>query len=335
MAPAEDRVALFDRYVDGLRRQLGIPGLAGLVQERHAIIWERGLGVADLEGQVNVTPDTPFHIASLTKTFASVLLLQCVERGALDLDSPIRNYSAVIPEPGATVRHVLTHTSEGIPGQTFRYNGDRYAALTAVIESCWGQPIRLVLASAVLDRLALRDTVPGPDLDGPDAAALGMFDFLTLDRYRRVLARVARPYAVDARGRSSRGVAPPRAINAAAGLVSTVRDLARYDRAIDDHVLLRRETQELAWTPARTASGAAPYGLGWFVQTVDGERLVWHYGLWGGAYSALILKAPARQVTLILLANSDGLSARFPMAAGDVMVSPFAAAFLRIVVRSP
>jgi CubicO group peptidase (beta-lactamase class C family) len=335
-APADDNVVLFGRYLDGLRRQLGIPGLSVLILEQQQVVWEQGLGVADQEASVAAAPDTPFHVASLTKTFASVLLLQCAERGALDLDAPIRTYTAAIPEPGATVRHVLTHTSEGTPGQAFRYNGDRYAALTAVVESCWRQPIRLVLASAILDRLAMRETVPGPDLESPDTAAAAIFDPATLDRYRLVLARVARPYATDSRGRSTRSMFPPRVINAAAGLVSTVRDLARYDRAIDEHILLRPATQELAWTPARTTSGQPlPYGLGWFVQTVEGERVVWHYGLWGSAYSALLLKVPARQLTLILLANSDGLSARFPMAAGDVLASPFATAFLRIVVGSP
>ena len=267
LAPANDRVELFERYVGGLQRQLGIPGLSALILEKQETVSEHGFGVADQEASIAVAPDTPFHIASLTKTFASVLLLQCVERGTLDLDAPIRTYTAAIPEPGATVRHVLTHTSEGTPGQTFRYNGDRYAALTAVVESCWGQPIRLGLASAILDRLAMRETVPGPDLDSPDAATLALFDPSTLDRYRQVLTRVARPYATDSRGRSTRSTFPPRVINAAAGFVSTVRDLARYDRAIDEHILLRPATQELAWTPARTTSGQPlPYGLGWFVQ---------------------------------------------------------------------
>src|SRR6185436_18010929 len=79
-----------------------------------------------------------------------------------------------------------------------------------------------------------------------------------------------------------------------------------------------------------TAGERIPYGLGWFVQDIEGERVVWHYGLWGDSFSSLILKVPARGLTVVLIANSDGLSAKFPLAAGDVMVSPFAAAFLRI-----
>ena len=329
---SEERLALFERYVEALRRQTGVPGLSALILEGDRTVWERGFGFQDAEARVAATPDTPYHIASLTKTLASVLLLQCVERGRLDLDAPIRLFTSAIPEQAATVRHVFTHTSEGVPGQTFRYNGDRYAALTPVVDACSGGPFRQVLATEILDRLAMRNSVPGPDLDNPDPATASLYDALSLARYRQVLASTAQPHSTDSRGRSTPSAFPPRAINAAAGLVSTVRDLARYDRALSSQALLRPETQELAWTAARTSSGQIlPYGLGWFVQAVGGQRVVWHYGLWGGAYSSLILKVPSRQLTLILLANGDGLSARFPLAAGDVMASPFAAAFLGIV----
>ena len=328
----DEQLALFSRYVEALRRQMGIPGLSAVVVKDGRIALEAGFGVQDVERQLPATPDSAYSIASLTKTFSSVLLLQCVERGSLNLDEPIRRYTTLIPEQNATVRHVLTHTSEGTPGQRFKYDGDRFAALTPVIEACTGAPFRLAVAREILTRLGMQSSVPGHDLEQPDATSLSLFDSATLARYQGVLARLARPYVVDARGRSSPAPFPPRGINAAAGLVSTARDLALYDRALSDGVLLRPATLELAWTPANTNSGqSTPYGLGWFTERVDGERVVWHYGLWGQAYSSLILKLPGRGLTLILLANSDGLSARFPLAAGEVRVSPFAEAFLTIM----
>jgi CubicO group peptidase (beta-lactamase class C family) len=331
----EDRLALFGRYLTALQRQTGIPGLSAVILVDGRPVWEAGLGMQNVEGGIRATPDTPYSIASLTKTFTSALLLGCVERGTLNLDEPIRRYSTLIPEPAATVRHVLTHTSEGVPGQSFRYNGDRFAALTPVVEACWGGPFRVVLAREILSRLAMQDSVPGHDLEQPDAAAAALFDREVLTRYQRVLLNIAHPYAVDARGRASPSAFPPRGINASAGLISTARDLAKYDRAIADHVLLRPETQELAWTPATTTSGQPiPYGLGWFTERIGGERVVWHYGLWGNAFSSLMLKVPERGLTLILLANSDGLSSRVPLAAGEVRVSPFAEAFLTIMRRA-
>ena len=328
----DEQAALLERYLEGLRGQLGIPGLSAVLVQDGRVVWEHGFGLQDVGSRVAASVDTPYPIASVTKTFTSVLLLRCVERGTLDLDEPIRRYTTAIPEPTATVRHVLTHMSAGTPGAQFRYDGDRYSALTAVVEACWGAPYRLVLAREILDRLGMQDSVPGHDLENAEPGVAGLFDPRALDRYLRTLSRIAQPYVTDSKGRAAKSSFPPRAINASAGLVSTARDLAIYDRGLSEHLLLRAETQEQAWTPARTTAGQPiPYGLGWFVQSIDGERVVWHYGLWGRAFSSLLLKVPSRRVTLILVANSDGLSAAFPLAAGDVRVSPFAATFLRIV----
>src|SRR5262249_3475062 len=135
----------------------------------------------------------------------------------------------------------------------------------------------------------------------------------------------------DRNGKASRSDYAPRGLDAALGIVSTVRDLARYDIALDDGVLVRPEYLDVAWHNATSASGAAlPTGLGWFVQTYNGERVVWHFGYAPNAYSSLILKVPGRSLTLILLANSDGLSAPFSLADGDVTASLFARTFLRL-----
>jgi hypothetical protein len=173
----------------------------------------------------------------------------------------------------------------------------------------------------------MADSVPGHDLEAVSDAASAAFDAATLARYRGVLAQLAKPYAVaDSRPRLSEY--PPKGLNASAGLVSTVGDLARYDAAIDAHVLMSSSTQLVAWTPFRLASGRdAPYAPGWFVQSTPAGRAVWHYGQWP-TFSSLILKLPDRSMTLILLANSDGLSRRFPLTAGDVAASPFARAFI-------
>ena len=65
-------------------------------------------------------------------------------------------------------------------------------------------------------------------------------------------------------------------------------------------------------------------------RSIKGTKLVWHYGWAPKAYSSLILKVPAKEVTLILLANSDGASAPFRLGAGNVLRSPFAVAFLNL-----
>ena len=212
------------------------------------------------------------------------------------------------------------------------YSGERYSYLTPVVQSCSGQSFRENLAKTILDRLGMRDSVPGQDLEFPTAETAGMFTPETLERYNRVIQRLAKPYLVDNSGRPILSAYPPKGISAAAGLISTVGDLARYDTAIDQHVLLQSQTQEQAWTNHVNSKGERlPYGLGWFVQMYGSERVVWHYGQWD-TFSGLFLKVPGRKVTLILLANSGRLSSPFSaLGAGNVTGSPFANLFLQML----
>jgi CubicO group peptidase (beta-lactamase class C family) len=329
------RLLQFEQSLDALRQQYKIPGLSAAIVNNGRIVWERGYGFQDIGNNIPATPDTPYRIASLTKTFASMLLMKCVEQGRLNLDSPIISYTFAILEPGVTVRHLFTHTSENPPGAYYRYNGNRFASLTPVVDACAGQPFRAALAKTILDPLEMRDSVPGQDMEFPTEQAAALFTPDTLQRYLNVIQRLAKPYALNSQGQIVLSNYPNKGISASAGLISTVRDLARYDAAIDKHTLLQPETQEMAWTNAvsNLSGQTSPYAHGWFVQQYRGERLIWHYGYWP-TFSSLILKVPGRNVTLILLANSDGLSAPFSNAlggAGNVTGSPFANLFLNML----
>ena len=111
--------------------------------------------------------------------------------------------------------------------------------------------------------------------------------------------------------RADRTDLPAVPMTAAGGLVSTVRDLARLDAALDAARAAAGRNARRRVEPAADRGGsAAPMGLGWFVQCYRGERVVWHFGYVPNAYSSLILKLPRAGITFILLANSDGLSAR-------------------------
>jgi CubicO group peptidase (beta-lactamase class C family) len=117
-------------------------------------------------------------------------------------------------------------------------------------------------------------------------------------------------------------------VDGAHGLIASARDLAKFDQGLPIH--LRPESLALAWTNATHNGMPTPFGLGWFVQSYNGEKLVWHFGQFPDAFSSLILKVPNRRLTLILLANSDGLSAPFSLSEGDVTSSLFARTFLRL-----
>jgi len=323
-----------EAYLESLRQQAGIPGMSAAVVQNGEIVWERGFGFQNVASRVRATPDTPYLVGDLSETLASVLLLQCVEERRLDLDEPIRRYGVDSPDSGLTLRQILSHTSGEAGSEVFTYSVERFAQLTPVMESCVPQPYRKSVEHRLLKRLAMKDSVPGTDLQDPELVLPeGLFDPADLDRYRRVLDRIAVPYKVDGHGRPERTELPLGPMTTSGGLVTTVRDLARFDAAVDSFLLLHDDTLALAWSPVTPRGGGPllPTGLGWFVQTYRNERVVWHFGLVANAYSSLIVKLPARHFTFILLANSDGLSTPFQLSSGDVTRSIFATLFLRLV----
>ena len=328
-------VPVLESYLESLRQQAGIPGMSAALLRDGEIAWEKGFGYENLAARVRATPDTPYLVGDLTGTLAAALVLQCVEQRRLTLDDPIETYGLSAPEPSATLRQLLAHTPPGGPRETFVYSPERYAHIAELMEWCAPQPFRKSVAHRILNRLAMQDSVPGTDWKDPALPlADGLFDAAVVARYRAVLDRLAVPYKVTARTRTEVTTLPPVPISATGGLVSTVRDLAKFDKALDagtEGGLLQVETLASAWTPAAVGGAASPMGLGWFVQSYKGEPVVWHFGNVPNAYSSLILKLPLRKMTFILLANSDGLSAPFDLTQGDVTKSLFASLFLKLV----
>ena len=99
-------------------------------------------------------------------------------------------------------------------------------------------------------------------------------------------------------------------------------------------MLLRPETLATAWlAPLGANRQPLPHGLGWFVENYKGEAIVWQFGVNTNASSSLMVTVPGRGITLILLANSDGLVRPYPLATGDLTVSPFGRLFLSLFVR--
>jgi CubicO group peptidase (beta-lactamase class C family) len=322
----------FESYVESLRQQAGIPAISGALVQDGVVVWERGLGFANVEGKVRATPDTPYPVADLSQPFAAVLLLQCVEQRRLELDAPLQQYGVTTQDQPATLRQLLSHSANAAGG-AFKYDLERYAQLTGAMEYCAPQPYRKSVAHRLLERLAMIDSVPGRDMRGPEAAADGLFTQAALERYARSLERMAVPYRVDKNRRATRNEVPVDGLTAASGLVSTVRDLARFDAALDSGILMDKETLAASWSPTLAPDRSPlPTGLGWFVQNYRGTPVVWHFGVVPNAYSALIVKVPSRRATMILLANSDGLVSPFQLEAGDVTRSLFASVFLRMLL---
>jgi len=117
-----------------------------------------------------------------------------VEVGRLSLDDRVGRVVAGAPEPNATIRQLLAHTSDD---GTFQYRLERLNVLASVVDVCQ-ESFRTAVAK-LFDQLAMSDSVPGPDV--VQLTPAGYFTQPLLDRYSRVLGRLATPYSVESKAR--------------------------------------------------------------------------------------------------------------------------------------
>ena len=235
----------------------------------------------------------------MTKPISAVVALHLVERGLLDLDRPMATYEGfadfctdVRGEDGIffrdyecdryplTLGQVLSMTANGVPGTRFFYNPVSYSWASRPMAQVSGTPFSELTATVVF-------------------APAGMLHSARIHRRLplppALASRLATPYHVDSAARMvPSDPPPPQGDGAAGGVISTAIDLARFDVALTEDRLLSPVSRNAMWSAGRSPSGEPlPYGLGWYVQEYGGEPLLWHAGLWEGAYSALYLKAPA------------------------------------------
>jgi CubicO group peptidase (beta-lactamase class C family) len=336
-APSPD-IAAFVQRLDSLRKAASIPGLSVAVVKDREIVLALGLGYSDLERGIPATAETPYNIASVTKPLSAVAALRLVEKGVLDLDRPMADYSEWAEfctefsqqpsifarelrcQPAVhTLRHLLSHTATATPGTRFSYNPVLYSWASRPIAAAGGAAF-----SALVDQYVF----------GPADMKRSARVYRDLPLREDLAERLAPPHRVGASGALERAPMPPaQGDGAAGGVITSVLDLARFDVALDQGRLISAESRAAMMAPVRSSTGEAlPYGLGWFVQEYQGHTLVWHSGWWDDAYSALYLKIPELNLSFILLANSEGVWWDNPLDRAEVQRSRFVQAFLRAFV---
>jgi CubicO group peptidase (beta-lactamase class C family) len=309
-------------YLESLRIQAGIPGLAVAVVGRTDVLYERGFGYDDIEKNILTRADTPMHLDGLTEMFSASLVMRCVEQGRISLDNTVGQFKLNSPDADLTLRQVLTYTGDG----TYSYRPDRLAILSTVIRTCTNDSFRETLAN-LLDENGMADSVPGPDVIFlvPPAEGVLTSEF---DRYSAILARLPVPYAIDGQKRATRTQYSATTLTPTSGLISTVDDIAKFDVGLKSGLVMQKDTLAQAWK----ASGG-PHGIGWFVQPYNSEYVVWQFGTGDNGSSSMYITLPARSITMILTANSTGIVTGFGLNSGDLMSSPFARVFLALYAR--
>lgn len=318
--------SLLDKWINGQLHERHLPGLAAGIVHNGALIWGNGYGCADVERGLPVTLDTRFRIASITKTFTAVAILQLRDGGKLRLDDAVSNYLTWfdLRYPGAppiTIRHLLAHTS-GLPRDAsvpvwtednfqswdevvtttqqrkpvnpplleFGYSNLGYTLLGGIVEVVSGESWAAYIQKHILAPLDMQNTLVTPT--SQDELSAGYF--IPDDQHNRK----AVPFV------ETKGFSP------SASMASSVSDLAKYARfhlstqdngVLSSHTL--REMHQIQWLYKDWAGG---YGLGTAVQRIGDWTVSGHSGGYKG-YVTQFVMCREHNTGVIVLSNSlDG-----------------------------
>jgi len=308
-----------DRYVLAQMEEQHIPGLSMAVLRQSKPVKSQAYGHVDLERKTVARRNSVFQLQSITKSFTATAVMMLVEDNKLSLEDKISKYFDTLPPSWApiTIHHLLTHTS-GIkdfineptvdlkkdlepqdvirsleklplnfsPGERYAYSNTGYHLLGMIIDKITGDTWQNFLRTKIFKPLKMKST----DVNSA-----------TCDLANRALGYTWRS------NRFERGayIAPTILGYAGGGILSTVDDLAKWDRALFTDQLISRSTLEQMWTPARLNNGnKAGYGLGWVVDDYLGVPNVGHGGAHMTGFKTRFMRFPKQELSVIVLCNS-------------------------------
>ncbi len=321
-----------DRYVTAEMARQRIPGLAIGVYRRGYPLFLKSYGLANIEWQTPVGTDTRMQTGSLGKQFVATAILRLAEQGKVDVDASITEYFPEAPASWRpiTVANLLSHTSgigvydtpentdgggkfdyrqdftekelaakiTALPiefevGTDWRYNNTNYVMLGILIQRVTGKHHGDYLRDAFFTPLGMRSTRIISDTD--------------------VITRRASGYEIKAGElRNQQWVSATFNSTGDGTTYTTVEDMARWDRALYDDMLLSPASKSRMWTPFLLKNGkpnSAGYGFGWFVGTTNGHRTIEHSGAWQG-FTSNMTRYPDDGLTVIAFVNLDSSHAR-------------------------
>lgn len=305
-----------------------IPGIAVAIVEKGEYEWSKGFGMADLEAGVPAGPQTLYRLASISKTITATAAMRLAEDGKLDLDAPLHKYCPAFPTKGTpiTTRELLAHIA-GIrhykttspydseiritkhfddpiqgslelfkndplvatPGTSFRYSTYGYTLVGCAIEGASGQKYSDYVRKTVLVPAGMTQTQIDDRLAIiPNRARL--YSYSNYDSGAVINA--------DCNDLSARVPGD--------GWLSSAEDMAKFEVAILNDLLLKRATRDEMWTVPKTADGKqSDYALGWQMEDKRGLPSVEHGGGEVGT-STFIIMVPKLRAGIVVLLNLNG-----------------------------
>ncbi|MEX1139989.1 MAG: serine hydrolase [Bacteroidota bacterium] len=325
-APAQDFSRVSRQLSDVIESELkqkGIPAAYIALVNDQSVVWSAAFGYSDLDRKLTASPTQVHRIASVSKLFTDIAVMQLAERGLLDIDAPVTTY---VPEfqprnpfgIPLTLRQIMTHRAGIVreppvghymdptepslaqtilslnqteivykPETRFKYSNAGIALVGYVLEKMQGQPFGEYIERYLLKPLGMNESsfLPKKELlERKPRALLWTYDGRTFDVPTFQF-----------------GMAP------AANMYSTIGDLGTFMIALFNKGetgtgrILKEETLEEMWRPQFVPEGEkSGAGLGFFVEEFEGERLVSHSGDVYG-FATEFAAMPDRKVGVIVV----------------------------------
>jgi CubicO group peptidase (beta-lactamase class C family) len=298
--------------VDAVAKQMLSRHTAGVsvaVARDGRVILARGYGMANVEHSVPVTPDTVFHIASISKNILAAVVLQLFDEGKLRLDDDVTKYVPEAPTLGqhVTVQQLLNHTSGMLglikdkpfdfePGTRWRYNNSAFYLAGMVVERVTKQEYGAYVREHVFKPLGMSSA--------------------SLCYARMVVPHLASGYEVDGGALVNAAFMTWKLPFAGGAVCATATDLAKWQAALDSGRVLTPSSLALMRTPTTLVDGTKiDYGLGTRLGSLDGHRVLGHYGGEGrGGFRPLLESFPDDHLTIVILMNMGDAASPSPVA---------------------
>jgi CubicO group peptidase (beta-lactamase class C family) len=304
-----------DEYVQSEIRTQHIAGLSVAVMDNGRILLAKGYGLANVEHQVPVKPETIFQSGSIGKQFTATAVMMLVEDGKITLDDKIGRYLTNAPSSwtNVTVRHLLTHTAgfTGYPkGFDLQrdYTEDELLTCIAAVPLAFGPGEKWSysnLGYVTLGILIHKVTGEfyGDFLQERIFRPLGMNTARIISEADIIPNRAAGYRLVDGKWKNQEWVSPTMNTTADGSLYLSVLDMAKWDAALYTDKLLKKSRLEEMWTPVRLNNGKTQgYGFGWNLGEVRGHRIIEHGGSWQG-FKSHIARYTDEKLTVVVFAN--------------------------------
>ena len=318
-------LAAIEKELDAKRKELGIPGISLAIVKDDQVIYLKGLGLKDVDKKLPVTPDTQFAIGSATKAFTAMLAAMSADEGKLSLDDSPKKFLPYFTLRDAdaaakiTLRDLLAHRSglnrtdlamvtgvlnreelikvAGMAkptaklGEKFQYQNVMYAAAGEAVAKAQNSTWDKLIATRIFKPLGMKNSdTTVPAMQKSRDYSIG-YDYNTSTKVTRRLPQ-----------REIVAAAPAGAIN------SSARDMAQWVRLMlgngvfnGKRLVSEKNFNELVSKQINVA-GAIDYGMGWFLRTWNGHKVVEHGGNIDG-FNSQVAFMPDQKVGFVLLTN--------------------------------